>query len=193
MSFPRLTARLFLGMALLGVATTPGFAAGRKDKYEEAGRLVDNRRYAEAIAVYQELLSSGEQLDDKLRSRILNNIGFCDFKLKRFKESADFYKRALTIAPSYQTCLNNLAALLMNEKKWNEALPYLLQANAVEKNVKVVFNIFVVHYYLEHQKDALAYVQEAMSLDSAYTEARLKAKDISQADIDKLKKMKPIR
>jgi hypothetical protein len=44
------------------------------------------------------------------------------------------------------------------------------------------------HYYLDNRKEALAYIKEAFRLDEGYTEDRLKKKNLSQEDLDRLKK-----
>jgi len=175
-------------MMISGIISPPAFPRAGEDKYSQAGLLLDVNRYAEALALYKEILNSEVPLEDKKRSRIFNNIGYCYFKLNDFEKAYEFYKNALDIDPNYPICLNNYAAVLMNQKKYEEALPYLARAYGIEKNIKVIFNLFAAHYYLNHQKEALAFIEEALRLDEAYTEDRLKTKNIKQRDIDRLKK-----
>jgi tetratricopeptide (TPR) repeat protein len=158
------------------------------DKVRLAGVLLDKGSYAEAIVLYGAWLEGGASIEKKDRARALNNIGFAHYKLKNLTAAREYYGRALSLDPEYVTCLNNMAAVLMNEKRYADALTYLQRAYASEKTVKVVFNLFAVHYYLGHREDALSFVEEALRLDEKYTEARLRAKKIKQTDIEKLKR-----
>jgi tetratricopeptide (TPR) repeat protein len=159
-----------------------------EDKCEKANILLDEDRFVEALSLYDEVLKTDYYLQDKKKSRILNNTGFCLYKLNDLEKAVDSYKKALEIDPNYANCLNNLAVVMINQKKYKEAVPCLEQANRIEKNIKIVFNLFAVYYYLDHRKEALVYLEEAFRLDEAYTEDRLKKKNISQRDIDRLKK-----
>lgn len=92
------------------------------------------------------------------------------------------------LGPSLMPPFNNMAVAQMNQKKYKDALPYLERADLIQKNVKILFNLFAAHYYLDNRKEALAYIKEAFRLDEGYTEDRLKKKNLSQEDLDRLKK-----
>lgn len=157
-------------------------------RYVIAGKLLDKGAYADAVAAYEMILSSEREITDHLRSRVLNNIGFAYYKLNKRAEAREYYDQALKVDPNYATCLNNLAVLLINERNFSAALPLLEHSYKVERTAKVAFNLFAAHYYLSNRNRALAFVEEAFRLDERYTEARLKAKNIKQGDIDRLKK-----
>ncbi|MDP2914773.1 MAG: tetratricopeptide repeat protein, partial [Candidatus Aminicenantes bacterium] len=181
-----------LAWVLLACLLVPSAFSGQQEmpdqKYAQAGLWVDAGRYAEALILYEESLKEDGVFDGNKRSRIFNNMGYCHYKLDGLDAAVDNYRQALEIDPNYAFCLNNLAVVLMNQKKYKEALPCLEQANRVEKNIKVVFNLFAVHYYLDQRKEALVFIKEAFRLDEGYTEDRLKKKNVSREDLDRLKK-----
>lgn len=160
------------------------------DELLKAGGLVDQCLYQEAITLYLRVLEdSSTNIDKKTKSRLYNNTGFCLFKLGDHERAMQYYQKALREDPSYTICLNNLAAVNMNMKKYLQALSFLKQAYKLDNsNIKVVFNLFVVHYYLKNKNEAARYLKEAFELNEEYTEERLRKKKISQADILKLKR-----
>jgi Tfp pilus assembly protein PilF len=182
------TRNLLIGLAILSLSLGAFAQTEGEDKYRKAGSLVDDAQFVRALAIYQEILNAEPSPDPKTKSRILNNMGFCHYKLQNTEKAEEFYRQAIDIDPDYATCLNNLAALLMNRGKHEEALPYLNRAHGLEKNIKVVFNLFVCHYYLKHEREARAFIEEAFALDDAYTSDRLKSKNISPKDVERLRK-----
>jgi len=179
---------LLIGLVILSLGFGAFAQTEGEDKYRKAGNLVDESQFARALAIYQEILGAEPSPDPKTKSRVLNNMGFCHYKLQDLEKAAEFYRQAIDIDPDYVTCLNNLAALLMNQVKYEEALSCLNRAHGFEKNIKVVFNLFVCHYYLKHEKEARAFIEEAFALDDAYTSGRLKSKNISPKDLERLRK-----
>lgn len=179
---------IILGVVVAGICSFPARPGAVEDKYAKACLLLDKNRFAEALVVYEEILKTDASLEDKKKSRVFNNLGFCYYKLNDLEKARQYYGKALDLDRNYSVCLNNLAVVLMNQKKYEEALLYLDQAYGVEKNIKIIFNLFVTHYYLDHRKEALAYIEEALRLDEAYTQDRLKKKNVSQRDIERLKK-----
>jgi len=180
--------RILLGIVTLSAVSPAATKRCIEDRYHEAGLLLDAGRYAEALIVYKEALKEDGVLDGKKRSRIFNNIGYCHYKLDDLDAAIDYYRQALEIDTDYAVCLNNMAVVLMNQKRYKDALPYLERADLIQKNVKILFNLFSAHYYLDNRKEALAYIKDAFRLDEDYTEDRLKKKNISREDIDRLKK-----
>lgn len=154
----------------------------------KAGVCIDESHFDQALLLYEGILTSRDLLDENKVSRILNNMGFSHFKLGHFDLAIGFYQKALRLDPEYATCLNNLAAVLMNQKKYEDALPFLIRAKTAQKDIKNTFNLFVTHYYLNNRRETLANLKEAFLLDEAYTEKRLKDKNISANEIDRLKK-----
>lgn len=156
--------------------------------YRQAGTLLDANNYTEAIFIYKKILERGPDLEGQMKSRLLNNLGYCHYKLNDLESALDYYRQALAVDEKYPTCLNNCAAVLMNQKKYDAALPSLLQAYQLDpKNIKVVFNLLVVHLNLKNKEESLRFVKEAFALDEHYTESRLKKNRIKDEDISKLK------
>ncbi len=189
-------------MTLIGVCRSAGWSAavliwwlggsawvhGVQDKYSLAGTMLDKGAYAKAIVAYEDLLQESDGMDERQRSRINNNIGFAYFKLKQSDKALQYYHEALDLDPAYTTCLNNVAVVLIGTGRYGEALDYLERANKVDPTIKIVFNLFVVHYRLNHRDKALGFIEEAFKLDTGYTEARLKANNVRESDIKELKR-----
>lgn len=178
-----LCALAVLASGLIAPAQTEG-----PDKIREAGILVDRNEFRQALALYQDVLDGGAASEPKTKSRLLNNMGYCQFKLGRWDKASEFYRSALELDPNYAVCLNNMAALLMNQEKYQDALPYLDRAYGLERKIKIVFNLFVCHANLKHEKEAKEYIRESFDLDEKYTTERLKSKNVSAKDIERLKK-----
>lgn len=159
------------------------------EKYKKAGMLIDENYYKKAILLYEEILKDNHEIDSYKKSRIFNNIGYCYYKLNEVEKASNFYKKALDVDENFVVCLNNVAAVLMNQRKYKEALPRLTKAYQLDNcNIKVIFNLFVVNYYLKNKEDALNYIEEAFNVNENYTMKRLRKKNISTNDIKKLRK-----
>jgi len=177
---------------LLGFYLTCSFVILSKcfdEKNVKAGILVDNNHFKEALFLYNQILKNNPEITNYELSRLLNNIGFCYYKLNDFKNALIFYKKALEIDNSYVLCLNNISSILMNQKEYNQASLYLTKAYQLDStNIKVIFNLFVVNYFLNKKEDSLYYLKEAFNIDEDYTTKRLGKNNIKTADIEKLRK-----
>jgi len=172
----------------LSMTTSPSVA--NSDKIRKAGFLIDENRHQEALSLYEEILKEGTISDDRQKSQIFNNMGYCYYTLNQAEKALLYYKRALGLNQSYPICLNNCAVIYMNRKKYQEAFPYLKRAYELDKeNIKVVFNLFVVFYHLDKKDEARFYLSEAFRIDERYTEDRFKNKNIGYRDIERLKKI----
>lgn len=159
------------------------------EKYKKAGMLIDENQYKKAILLYEEIVKDNYEIDSYKKSRIFNNFGYCYYKLNELKRALNFYKKALDVDENFVVCLNNIAAVLMNQKKYKEALSHLTKAYQLDNgNIKVIFNLFVVNYNLKNNEDALNYIEEAFNIDENYTIKRLKKKNISTNEIKRLRK-----
>lgn len=178
---------LCLAVMTSATAAVERSADSNQDVRERAGALLDNGAYADAIRLYETILESGV-LEPREKSRVLNNVGFAHYKLGVRAKAIHFYELALEVDPDYATCLNNLGAALINERRFPEAITYLGRAYKLDKTAKVVFNLFAANYYLDRRSQAIAFIEEAMRIDESYTESRLRARNIKQSDIEKLKR-----
>jgi len=159
-------------------------------KYIEAGVLIDKNQYEKAIHLYKEILKESSKLDDHKISRIYNNIGYSYYKLKDLGSALNYYNKALKIDNHYVVCLNNVAVVFLNQKKYKEALTHLTLANNQDgKNVKVSFNLFVAHANLKNKESAQFYLQRAFKIDEHYTIKRLKNNGLSDKQIKKIRNL----
>ena len=159
------------------------------NKYVKAGKLIEEGNYEKAIFLYEEILKNNHEIDSYKKSRIFNNIGYCNYKQNEWENAIKFYKMALEIDNNYGVCLNNIAAALMNKNKHKEALLYLTKAYKLnDSNIKIIFNLFVSNYYLKNKEEALYYIEEAFNIDQNYTLKILKKNNISNSNIRKIRK-----
>ena len=164
-----------------------GYSIKLKEEYNRASILIDKNQYKKAISVYQDMLKSGFELSEHMKSRIYNNLGYCYYKLKNLEDAYRFYTKALEIDGSYFFCLNNISAVLIKQKKYQEALPYLNRAFDLDKEyIKVVFNLFVVQANLKSENLAEYYLKKAFEIDKDYTIERLRKNNISDKQIEKI-------
>jgi len=158
-------------------------------KYNKACILVDENQYREAILLFKQILKEKFDLDRHKKSRILNNTGYCYHKLNDFENALTFYNMALEIDNDYVVCLNNHSATLMNQKKHKEGLPNLIHAYRLDqRNIKVIFNLFVVYVNLKNKELAKYYLKKAFETDKDYTKKRLKKNNIKDKQIIKIQK-----
>jgi tetratricopeptide (TPR) repeat protein len=142
----------------------------------------------------KEILKESSQLDYLRISRIYNNIGFSYYKLNDLESALNYYKQALKIDGNYVVCLNNVAAVFLNQKKYREALTYLTHAYTQDgNNVKVSFNLFVAHANLENKESAKFYLGRAFEIDEDYTIERLKRNGLTDKQIKKIRNLKLLK
>jgi len=156
-------------------------------KYFQAGVLIDKNRYDKAIILYKEILRESSNLDNHKISRIYNNIGYSYYKLNDLDSALNYYKQALKIDDNYVVCLNNVAVVFLNQKKYTESLTYLSQAYTQNvNNIKVSFNLFVAHANLKNREYAKLYLERAFRIDKDYTIKRLKSNGLTDRQIKKI-------
>jgi len=78
---------------------------------------VRQKRYEEAVAVFDQLLAENDQLSDAW-----NNRGVALFALGRLEEALDSYDRCLSIDPENLDAMRNKAFLLRSSRRLEEAL-----------------------------------------------------------------------
>jgi len=78
---------------------------------------VRQKRYEEAVAVFDQLLAENDQLSDAW-----NNRGVALFALGRLEEALDSYDRCLSIDPENLDAMRNKAFLLSGSRRLEEAL-----------------------------------------------------------------------
>lgn len=181
---------MLLGGLLLALTFDPVLVSSQEridDPYAQAGILVDDGRYRQAIPIYQELLKDGEGLSEVRKSRIFNNLGYCHFQLNDYDEAYACYRQALDLDDGYSLCLNNISAVLIKQSRFKEALGYLHRAYDLDPNsIKALFNLFTAYAKLENQDLAKYYLKLAFEKDTEYTVKRLKMKNVSDRDISRI-------
>ena len=136
-------ARVFLMMLLAALFTLPAFA--QEDLWEElndqAAKLLQERRYADAIKVSEEAIKVAENTftpDHPCIAISKNQLGTLYWTYGRFSEAEPLFRQALAIYekglgpdhPKVATVLQNLADMYLAQDRYAEAEPLYKEALA---------------------------------------------------------------
>lgn len=119
--------------------------ASRWDASLEEGRtLRDDKKYEDAAKRFVELQASAEKSDDKKRQRkAMTALAANYFYQKDYSKAEELDRKALELAQSISSvndgtvaiCLNDLAETLVEEKRFDEALPLIKRSVALSEEV----------------------------------------------------------
>jgi len=138
-------------LTLAGLFLPPAYAAMSEgdsknwdDSLRHARELRDEKQYNQAEKVFLELQSQAENSDDKKRVRkALTALAAVYFYRKDYAKAEELDRKALGLAESLATdndgsvaiCLNDLAETLVEEKRFDEALPIIKRSVALSEVV----------------------------------------------------------
>jgi len=132
-------------------------------------------RYEEALAAYRtEQRLARDHPDDRIRnSRAHLGIGQAVEALGRLDQAADYYQRALQIAPRFTPALEYLGALRIRQTRYAEALDLFRQLLNISPGV-ARFHVGegVALAGLNRPQEALQSYQRALALDPSLQQAR---------------------
>ena len=129
-------------------------------RLEQAVLLQERGEFEKAIRVYTSLDSELGQLAD-----LDHNRGYCYEQLGLIERAVENYERCLTKDPQHLSALNNLAAILARQKKYNEAAD--LFTRIVQRdptNVLALRNRGLCYFDAGRSEDALVYYNAALSI-----------------------------
>lgn len=92
-------------------------------RVDEAGRLLEDCRWAQAESAYDRLLKQNPE--DAIS---LNNRGFARHRLGKYEEAIADYDIALKLKPNWNVALNNKGRALRHLKRFEEAQANFTQA-----------------------------------------------------------------
>jgi Flp pilus assembly protein TadD len=93
-----------------------------------------------------------------------NNLGIAYQNSRNAKEAESAYQKALSLNPEYEECEANLAFLLIQLKRWEDAQTHL--ARVTSKNTKMFRARFALGYVLENlnkKQEALDVYQKLLA------------------------------
>lgn len=129
-----------------------------------------------AVAAYRRAIEANPQA-----SGALVNLGTISFRMKRFKEAADFYTRAMVADPSYPLAHFNLGNLCDEKGDFNTARKHYL--DAVRLNPRYADAFFNLALLCERNGDmlqAIGYWQKYLKLDGTSSWASTARKQLDR-------------
>lgn len=135
--------------------------------YKRAGALKDERRFAEALAAFDNAIALKSDY-----AQAHNGRGIVLANLNRLVEAVDSFDRAIGLEPAYAEAHNNRALVLQDLGRLGEALVSLDRAIALKPdNARAQNNRGVVLHGLKRDDEALASHDRAIALQADYAEA----------------------
>ena len=127
--------------------------------------LFQSERYEEAI----EPLERSIELDSSSPATIagyLLLLGEAASKLGRSADAAQYYERALELAPQDASVLEHLAMVRFGEERYEDALRLITSARDIRpEDARIHFNIGTALYHLGRPEEAIRSLETALSLD----------------------------
>jgi tetratricopeptide (TPR) repeat protein len=135
--------------------------------YKRAGTLRDERRFAEALAAFDNAIALNPDY-----AQAHNGRGIVLAYVNRPSEAVGSFDRAIALRPDYAEAHNNRALVLQDLGQFEEALTSLDRAIALQPdNARAHNNRGVVLHGLRRDEEALASHDKAIALKGDYAEA----------------------
>jgi predicted AlkP superfamily phosphohydrolase/phosphomutase/Tfp pilus assembly protein PilF len=110
-------------------------------KYHLALSIEKQKRYKEALAVYDELLKK-----EPKHALALNNAGHCSQRLEKLEEAKAFFKRAAEADPKHAQSRYNLANILIREGKKQAGVKLLEESTRISPDFISARWALAAHY-----------------------------------------------
>jgi len=142
---------------------------------------LEEKRYDEALTQLEKALSRGVEAE-----RVLTNLGTVYREKGMLQKAQEAYLLAIDANPSYTTSYTNLAEMLIEEGRLEDAERYLLAAK--EKSTvdffMVRFNLGVCYYRMGRYKEAEAEFMRSATLNPYYAKTQLYLGILKKMDRD---------
>ncbi len=136
--------------------------------FERAFRHQSRGEFASAIVLYKRSLAV------RPTAEAFTFLGWTYSMLNRFNEAIDCCKRAIEIDPAYGNPYNDIGSYLIEQKHWEEAIPWLekaIQAPRYESPQFPHLNLGRVYEHQGRYLTALECYDRALELDPFYRSA----------------------
>lgn len=153
----------------------PTISAPVFKKLEEAQVLIDEKRYADADKLIQNLLDAGRGSKSKYngneRAQLFNMLGFINFSRERYSQAISAYKSVLNERENINegletTTLYTLAQLSFVSERYKEAQSYMLEwlDKALNPGPDPYIFLGQVHYQLQDFNRAIPQIEKGISV-----------------------------
>lgn len=159
-----------------------------EELYNEAIKLYEERKYAQALDKNQQAIKKAPQ-----NAEILNNIGNCQFKMGRIQEALDSWKEALRVSPKSGKISNNLGIAYYQLDKNKDAIEYYKKAILFEPQFPdPYYNLASVYGFTGKFADAIVNYKKFLEFSPDATMKKLAEERINYCErqLDKESKKK---
>ena len=146
------------------------------------------KRYAEAVATFQQALNLGADLGNNLQVSDIENkhiyahLGAAYIGLKAYQEAIGALQNAIALDADLVDAHYNLGYAHVEQGSYDQAIPHLERAIAIAPNLKRAhYNLARAHRELGNLEAATHAVTETLRLDPNYQRAHELANSIKQA------------
>jgi tetratricopeptide (TPR) repeat protein len=123
--------------------------------------FVAEKRYSEAIDVYQALLRTYPR-----DATLLNKIGIAFHQELNFRQAKKYYERAIHADPRYASAVNNLGAIEYAAKNYKKAIRQYDKAIAIDPTVGSFYsNLGYANFGMKRFDAAMAAFRKAIQID----------------------------
>lgn len=135
---------------------------------EKGNKLYDEKRYEEAIEVFQGMLQEYPEA-----YIIYLNIGNSFFRMEKYEEAEEYYKKVLEKDPENTDVLVSIGNCYINRGQTEEAMKWYNKVKFEEiNNPTTLYNIGNSLYESTQYNEALKYYQRAVEIENDFLEAR---------------------
>ncbi|MEW5901273.1 MAG: tetratricopeptide repeat protein [Acidobacteriota bacterium] len=130
----------------------------------KGNQLFDEKKYEEAIAVYQDILAKFPD------AYIINrNIGNCYFQMEKYDEAETYYQKVLAGDPANGEALLMIGNCYANRGQNDKALEWYGRIEFEKiKDPVVLYNVGTTYYNSSRFEEALKYYKRAVELQSDF-------------------------
>ncbi len=139
-----------------------------KDALEKGNTLFDEKKYEEAIKVFEAILQQEPE------AYIINlNIGHCYFQMEKYDQAIEYYKKVLEQQPENKNALLGLGNAYLNMGKKEEALAWYSRIKFEDIDDPIVlYNMGNSFYENSLYEESLKYYERALKLQDDFLDAR---------------------
>ncbi len=133
--------------------------------FERGHRHQMKGEFGDAIVLYR------RSLEVMQTAEAFTFLGWTYSMLDRYEEAISYCKKAIKVDPSYGNPYNDIGAYLIEQKLWQEAIPWLHKATKAERYDSPQFplmNLGRVYENIGQSQTAITFYDRALSIDPYY-------------------------
>ncbi len=166
--------------AVARMAEGSGDLTKAEHHYRQALELTPT--HTEALMGYAHMLDRQDELPEATElyrlaaetapnnSTALNDLGICYARQGKLSEAVESIQKAIQLQPKQPRYCNNIATILVQAKRYDEAFSYL---NAVHPRAVAYYNLGFLLQKAGDKKGAVRMFQESLTLDSTLTQSQV--------------------